>query len=64
MGGTEAMIVSKPAPTWSLVVAGCHSHSIRAGSTGQRHSVKAGGERETGRLIKTCKDGEKGKEVK
>lgn len=31
---------------------------------GQRHSVKAGGERETGRLIKTCKDGQKEKEVK
>lgn len=33
---------SKPAQTWSLVVAGRHSHSIRAGSAGQRHSVKAG----------------------
>lgn len=74
-GGERSNGSSKPAQTWSLVVAGGHPHSIRAGSVGQRHSVRAGGrrDREADGLAKTARkkrgkikgvDGEEGKSQK
>lgn len=44
VGGREAMVVPN---RLRLVIGGGNSHSIMAGSAGQRHSVRAGEERET-----------------